>query len=237
MTQEAKAGSRKATGIHNRPDRAIPEPKGCRRGSGKPPKKKGKAESMRHMIDTGRRSCNRTRIAIRLCVRRVVIFDRGSQVLDGKLEPYTVKVVSTVLRGAGDHKEPRLPGSQVRWVPPAGGANVNHVSQCAPPRGPGRHVASPATLLVPKTWPCLSVKKPTGTRWDSPPRGTRAGGTLATMVCRARVTPRVSVTDSLTPCTHAVCVAPGRNLAGWTNRTRTVCTTWERRSTNWIVSA
>ena len=28
---------------------------------------------------------------------------------DGKLEPYTVKVVSTVLRGAGDHKEPRLP--------------------------------------------------------------------------------------------------------------------------------
>jgi hypothetical protein len=29
MTQEAKAGSRKTTGIHNRPDRAIPNPKGC----------------------------------------------------------------------------------------------------------------------------------------------------------------------------------------------------------------
>jgi hypothetical protein len=27
--QEANAGSRKATGIHNRPDRAIPNPKGC----------------------------------------------------------------------------------------------------------------------------------------------------------------------------------------------------------------
>jgi hypothetical protein len=33
---------------------------------------------------------------------------------DGKLEPYTVKVVRTVLRGAGDHKEPRLPGSNGR---------------------------------------------------------------------------------------------------------------------------
>jgi hypothetical protein len=29
---------------------------------------------------------------------------------DSELEPCTVKVVSTVLRGAGDHKEPRLPG-------------------------------------------------------------------------------------------------------------------------------
>ncbi|GAC1645948.1 MAG: hypothetical protein NVS4B2_35320 [Chloroflexota bacterium] len=29
MVQEAKAGSRKATGIHNRPDRARPNLKGC----------------------------------------------------------------------------------------------------------------------------------------------------------------------------------------------------------------
>jgi len=30
--QEANAGSRKARGNHNPPDRAIPNPKGCRRG-------------------------------------------------------------------------------------------------------------------------------------------------------------------------------------------------------------
>ena len=29
MAQEAKAGSRKAPGMHNRPDRVIPNPKGC----------------------------------------------------------------------------------------------------------------------------------------------------------------------------------------------------------------
>ena len=29
MSQEANAGSRKATGIHNWPDRVMPNPKGC----------------------------------------------------------------------------------------------------------------------------------------------------------------------------------------------------------------
>jgi hypothetical protein len=32
MVQEANAASRKARGIHNPADRAIPDPKGCRRG-------------------------------------------------------------------------------------------------------------------------------------------------------------------------------------------------------------
>lgn len=38
MAQEANAASRKARGIHNPADRAIPDPKGCRRGPGESPK-------------------------------------------------------------------------------------------------------------------------------------------------------------------------------------------------------
>jgi hypothetical protein len=34
MSQEAKAANRKVTGNHNGADRVIPNPKGCRRGTG-----------------------------------------------------------------------------------------------------------------------------------------------------------------------------------------------------------
>jgi hypothetical protein len=69
MSQEAKAASRKATGIHNRADRAgkpeIPTLKGGKRGTGAPSIETTKARERRCKIDT-LCECNRSRRGVTL---------------------------------------------------------------------------------------------------------------------------------------------------------------------------
>jgi hypothetical protein len=57
--------------------------------------------------------------------------------MDGKLEPCTVKVVSTVLRGAGDHKEPRLPDRAMHSRMGVTACRAGNASTTPEPPSPG----------------------------------------------------------------------------------------------------
>jgi hypothetical protein len=117
MSQEAKAVSRKATGMHNWTDRAgkpeIPTPKGGQRGTGFPSNETMKAKERRCKLDA---SFGRKRSRYEPINDRRVGIGRGATLLrqvdrDERWtwEPCAVKVARTVLRGGECREAPTYP--------------------------------------------------------------------------------------------------------------------------------